>query len=77
MKFRTLLLTHFANTQDFARAMEVTWPTGRKYERYPLTMSIQHIDKLSKLMNIDKCELIELAVAENENEHQPQIYCNE
>ena len=55
MKFRTLLLTHFANTQEFARAMDVTWPTGRKYERYPLTMSSQHIEKLSKLMNIDTC----------------------
>ena len=77
MKFRTLIKTHFANTQEFARAMEVTWPTGRKYESYPLTMSIHHIEKLSKLINVDKCELIELAVAENENEHEPLIYCNE
>ena len=56
---------------------EVTWPTGRKYESYPLTMSIHHIEKLSKLINVDKCELIELAVAENENAHEPSIYCNE
>ena len=53
--------------------MDVTWPTGRKYESYPLTMSIHHIDKPSKLINVDKCELIELAVAENENEHEPSI----
>jgi hypothetical protein len=40
-------------------------------------MSIHHIEKLSKLINVDKCELIELAVAENENAHEPSIYCNE
>lgn len=74
MKFRTLIKTHFANTQEFARAMGVTWPTGRKYETYPITMSIQHIDKLSKMIGVDKCELISLAVAENENEHEPVNY---
>lgn len=74
MKFRTLIRTHFANTQEFARAMDVTWPTGRKYENYPITMSIQHIDKLSKMIGVDKCELISLAVAENENEHEPVNY---
>lgn len=74
MKFRTLIRTHFANTQEFARAMDVTWPTGRKYETYPITMSIQHIDKLSKMIGVDKCELISLAVAENENEHEPVNY---
>jgi len=54
--------------------MGVTWPTGRKYETYPITMSIQHIDKLSKMIGVDKCELISLAVAENENEHEPVNY---
>jgi hypothetical protein len=54
--------------------MGVTWPTGRKYETYPITMSIHHIDKLSKMINVDKCELISLAVAENENEHEPVNY---
>jgi hypothetical protein len=52
----------------------VTWPTGKKYEKYPITMSIHHIDKLSKLIGVDKCELISLAVAENENEHEPVNY---
>jgi hypothetical protein len=54
--------------------MGVTWPTGRKYENYPIFMSIHHIDKLSKMINVDKCELISLAVAENENEHEPVNY---
>ena len=75
MKFRTLIRTHYPSTYEFAKAMGVTWPTGRKYETYPITMSIQHIDKLSKMINVDKCELISLAVAENENEHECVKYC--
>lgn len=74
MKFRTLIRMHYPSTYEFAKAMGVTWPTGRKYETYPITMSINHIDKLSKLIGVDKCELISLAVAENENEHEPVNY---
>lgn len=73
MKFRTLIRQHYPSTYEFAKAMGVTWPTGRKYERYPITMSIQHIDNLSKLIGVDKCELINLAVQENEWQHEPTV----
>lgn len=47
IKFMSMISTYFKSTYEMAQILSVTWPTARRWEKYPGMMTIGDIKKLA------------------------------
>jgi hypothetical protein len=57
IKFMSLISTYFKSTYEMAQILSVSWPTARRWEKYPAMMTIGDIKKIADHCQMDIKEM--------------------
>lgn len=58
--FVTFLRKHFKTTYEFKKAMDISWPTAKRWESWPALMSLPALFRLAELTGVPAGALVEL-----------------
>ncbi len=64
--FKKVVKEYYNSYPDFARSLDISVPTARKYVAYPQTMSLGMLFTIAEDTGLDIKELVELILKEDD-----------